>query len=90
MGVYLLTKNGTPLAQTQDELTPLQREVLLAGIRKEAEEKEKAANQNGGGGGHSSGNGVPSRNSMSGKKTLESKHYVNTGPDGVDDFEQEQ
>jgi hypothetical protein len=88
--VYQLSQNGLPLAPTQADLTPLQREVMLTAIAKEAEEKEKQMDKakNGGGGG-GGGGGVPQQNSKAngGTKTVESRTFVNTGPDGRDDFD---
>lgn len=60
--VYLLaTKAGIPLAETQADLTPLQREVLTLGMVQEREEQDAAMD---GGPTGPTGSGMPVKNSM--------------------------
>lgn len=83
--VYLLSEAGVPLASTQGELTPLQRNVMILGMNKKAEMEQEAVNN--ASGGQSPG---PIKNSLAGGGAKgggggSSRTFVNTGPDGFED-----
>lgn len=73
--VLALLEAGVPLVDTQADLTPFQRMVLIEAIKEKNEEQEKAANGNGnGGGGHGQVNDLRQPNGGQGETTK----FINT------------
>ena len=71
----LATEGNTPLAETQADMTPLQRLVMLEGFKRQQEEMESA---NGGGGG---GPTINNRSQPFGGGAGDSTTFVNVGSD---------